>query len=773
MRALLTKALADLRRRRLQSAVVLVIVFLASGTATLALTLMAQNSSPYDRAFQTQHGAHLIVWFDATLVTRQQAAATGSLVGASAVGGPWSQSNITYGLGTAKQSTNLLARDDPGGPVSQLRVVAGRWASGPGEIVLTRSFADAYGLRVGDTVRDVALAARPRLRVVGEVVDIDEGTAELTSQTSWVTEDAFPRLAMATGLAYQVEYRFPGTPDAAELSRAIDRLKASLPPTAVTGSLTYLTVRTVFGITNAILTNVLLAFSVFALGASAAIVVNLIAGIVLAGYREIGIMKAVGYTPAQVVAVLDLEMLAPAAAGALLGVAGGTLLSQPLLEQSAHALGLPPEVSYSPVLDLAALAAILALVAVAATLPALRAGRLHPVRAIAVGAAPAASGGLWLRRVLGGRAPRPLAFGLGEAFARPLRGTLTVLAVLLGVATVTFAVGSHASLDRSLASFTHAGRAQVQVTRQPAYPDESVTATLDAQPETARVVGIDGTTVTVSGLADPVTTFGYRGDSSSLGFFIIAGRWFQGPNEAVAPRALLRDAHLAIGDTFLASSAGRSVRVRIVGETYDIRNLGHTLHVDWSTYEQLQPDPAPTTYFVTLGPGADAAAYARRVAATEPDFLDVQLTNAQTFTPVQIIDAVTLTLAVVLALIAAAGVFNTVLLTTREQARDTAILKALGMTPAQVLTMVLASAGALAGLGGLLGAPAGVAVYHVLTALLQDATGNDVPPQTLDVFTPLQLVAVPVAGLVVAMAAAALPGQWSARTSVVQVLHAE
>ncbi len=52
---------------------------------------------------------------------------------------------------------------------------------------------------------------------------------------------------------------------------------------------------------------ILLAFSVFSLLAAAFIIANVVSGIVLTGYRDIGVMKAVGYTPNQVVAILLAE----------------------------------------------------------------------------------------------------------------------------------------------------------------------------------------------------------------------------------------------------------------------------------------------------------------------------------------------------------------------------------------------------------------------------------------------------------------------------------
>jgi putative ABC transport system permease protein len=772
MRALLTTTFADVRRRKVQAAVVVVIVMLAAGTASLALTLLAQTTNPYDRAFDQQRGAHLQAYLDGALVSRAQAGATGGALGASAFA-VWPASTIDLQHGTARTNLQLVGRDGPGGPIEQLRLTAGRWASAPDEIVLTRSFAQLAGLSIGDRVRAVSVASKPSLRVAGEVVDVDEATASLGTQLAWVPEAALPALAPDGKPGYKAVYRFATAPSAAGLERARARLAAALPPGAVGYSVDYLLFRDSFTSTNALITVTLLAFSVFALAASAAIVVNLVSGIVLAAYREVGVMKAIGYTPGQVVAVFVLQMLAPAAIGCVAGVVGGTLLSQPLLDGTAQALDLPPEAQFAPLPSAAAALGILVVVALAATLPALRAGLLEPVRAIVLGTAPSGTSGLRLQRLIGRRVPRPLGLGAGEAFARPLRAALTALAVLVGVATVVFAIGLRATLERSQVGITHLGQVQLTVTREPAYPDASVMATLAAQPETTHVVGSGYFLAQVPGVGAPVATTAFRGDSGRLGYFVLAGRWFRGPGEAVAPRALLADARLHVGDTVETTAGGRPMRLTIVGETYSLQNLGHSLLVDWSTYQQVQADASPTDYLVSLRPAADAAGYARRVTAAEPDFLSAQLTQSDLIGPIQTIDSVTLGLAAVLVVIAVAGVFNTLLLSTRERVRDVAVLKAIGMTPAQVLAMVVTSAGVLALAGGVLGLPVGLAVHHALTGVLQASTGNDTPRETLDVFTAPELVVVLAAGLLVATLAAALPARWAARTPVAHILRSE
>jgi putative ABC transport system permease protein len=105
--------------------------------------------------------------------------------------------------------------------------------------------------------------------------------------------------------------------------------------------------------------------------------------------------------------------------------------------------------------------------------------------------------------------------------------------------------------------------------------------------------------------------------------------------------------------------------------------------------------------------------------------------------------------------------------------RDTATLKAVGMSPRQVVAMVAASAGLIALVGGIVAVPVGVGLHRYLLDLISFSAGNDTPPAAYAVFGPLELVAIPVIGVLVAVAAALIPGRWAARTNVVEVLHAE
>jgi putative ABC transport system permease protein len=638
-------------------------------------------------------------------------------------------------------------------------------------MVISRSYSDLVNIHLGDRLTALASLDRPSLLIVGLAIDMDGGSAETTTPWVWVTEAQARALLPAP--EYKMVYRFADRPTEADLLSAMAKIKAAVPPGTITDAFNYLELRSNFGITNQIALTLLLTFGVFALLACAAIVGNLVTGLVITGYRDIGIMKAIGYTPFQVMAALVGLMLIPALAGSMVGIPAGILLSLPLVEREAHALGLTTQLPFVPEVALLSLIGVLGAVVVAAALPALRAGRLRPVRAISLGSVPAAParGGLgtWLRRL---PLPGSLALGAGDAFARPFRGSLSTLAVMAGVVALVFAFGLHGSLD-SVQAGGGALQGDVGVSREGVYPDSKVMATLGSQPDTAAVIAEAGATVLIPGVTDPVYVTAYRGDSTRLRTPMISGRWFSGPGEVVLPRALLNQAHLQVGDSFDAVLEGHPVRLRVVGEDFNLNSLGVWVEMDFSTLVQVKPDADPHGYVVFLKPGSDAGAYARRVQATEPDFLVVSVSRAGSLSAINLLNTVMLILAGVLALIAMAGVFGALLLSIRERARDIAVLKALGMRPAQVMLMIGATAAVLGVVGSAIGLPAGVAAHHVLMTTVGAFIGNDLPRGTLEVFSAAGLLLLGAAGVALALLASLLPARWAARTRVAEVLHTE
>jgi len=235
----------------------------------------------------------------------------------------------------------------------------------------------------------------------------------------------------------------------------------------------------------------------------------------------------------------------------------------------------------------------------------------------------------------------------------------------------------------------------------------------------------------------------------------------------------VQEAHLKVGDTFTAIVNSHALHLRLVGIYFDTNNFGRDLRFDWSSYLEANPTALPTFYSITLHPGADVQAYARRVSASAPDFLSVQTPSANS--SIAIINIVIVVLALVLGAIAVAGVFNTILLNTRERTQDIATLKALGMAPGQVVGMVVASACVLGLLGGVLGIPLGIWLHHTVlnggSSSLNDPFPAAVYQGTFSNLAALLLLAL--GGIVAALLGATMPARSAARHSVVEVLRAE
>ena len=798
MTAVLRKTLADLRRRRLQSIVVALVVLLASGTATLALTLLFSSTNPYDQAFAQQRGAHVLQEFRGGRVTPAQLRATAHLPAVSSAAGPWTAIDVPFEQvrvppGTARLAAefglpkfyfHVVGRAHPGGPpasrfqaVDDLRLTSGRWPRTANEIVVTRSFAQSQGISLGDPLIALVGSSRPRSIVVGEAIDVDEmDAANQNPQHAWVVPGAVAAFLPPGGQPdYEMAYRFRQAGTAADLRAALAQIKAALPAGSLGFTRSYLDVRDNFNVTNSLILTFLFAFSVFALGAAALIIANIVTGAVIAGYREIGIMKSIGFTPGQVVQVLVGQMLLPALAACVVGIPLGVLLSRPLLSQSADAMGLPAPSAVSVPAVLFVLAGLLIVVCLSAGVPATRAGLLSPVRAIVAGTAPEGRRGLWLtRRLAALHVPQAVRLGAGQSFVRPLRAGFTMVAVLIGVATVTFAFGIRATLERGLNDpALTGGNYQIEVDRIGDYPDVRVMQTLRTQPQTAAIVARDVTSVSVDGLSQPVQTVFTRGDAAGLGLRPEQGRWYAAPGEAVAPSAFLKEAHLRVGDYFYGSINGRRMRFHLVGTVFDTSEFGRILHMDFSTLAAAMPHEQPSMYLVRLRPGTDAQAFAIQVNKTARDSLTVLTHDSAASSVIDTINFVVVILALVLAAIALAAVFNTVLLNTRERIRDTAILKTVGMAPGQTIVMVATSAAILGLIGGVLGIPIGVALHDVILQAMASQLGNDISPVQYQVFGPLILIALVLAGVVVAIVGAYLPARWAARASGAEVLHAE
>jgi putative ABC transport system permease protein len=176
-------------------------------------------------------------------------------------------------------------------------------------------------------------------------------------------------------------------------------------------------------------------------------------------------------------------------------------------------------------------------------------------------------------------------------------------------------------------------------------------------------------------------------------------------------------------------------------------------------------------YQVQLKAGGDVAGYVDAAEAADPA-LDAQDKARVSDFQITVVGFSSV-LSLLLSLVAALGVFNTAVLNVRERRRDLGMLKSIGMTPRQVVTMVLTSMAVVGVAGGLLGIPIGIVAHRYILPAAADAARVAIPHAVLEVWQAPMLALMAAAGLVIALLGALLPARGAARLTIAEVLRNE
>ncbi|MEU1178983.1 ABC transporter permease [Streptomyces sp. NPDC005820] len=772
---------AGAARRRVQSLVVGLATLLAVTSSVLGGALLVASDAPFDHAFARQHGAHLTAQFAAGRVTEARLRETARADGVTAASGPFAVVSVTPSLGgRTVPPLSVVGRADPDGPVDALTLTEGRWVRAPGEIVVAAG-ADGPPVRLGLRLEFPDLPGGPTLRVVGTARSVGR------SADAWVVPAQVARLT-GTGRAAdeQMLYRFADAGTAAGVARGRTAVTSGLPAGALAGARSWLSVKETATRDTALFVPFLVAFGVLGLFMSVLVVGSVVVGAVGTGLRRIGVLKALGCTPGQVVRAYAAQALLPAAVATVVGLVAGRLLAVPLLAETAEVYG-SAGLGVTVGTDVMVAGGMLGVVALTAAACAWRAGRLRSVDALSVGRAPTAGRG---RRAaaLTARLPLPRSVGLGLArpFARPARTAAMAAAVVFGTAAVTFGVGLSASLGEVVAAKNH-NAADVTVgvqgpaARGPGAPTvtaataSAVTKAVAAQPGTRRQYGTALTEATVAGTTGGVPVLAYAGDASWGGFRMVAGRWLRAGGEAVAATPFLTAAGAEVGDTVTLTVRGTAVRVRIVGEVLDTSEGGMRVLTDMSTLEAADPDLTVSGWAVELKPGTDPDAYAtaldREVRPLGLGATSAKYVNGSDMA--RVMDSMTALLTLMLVCVAGLGVLGGVVLDTHERIRELGVHKALGMTPRQTVVLVLASVVPAGLAGAAVGVPLGMSVHGVVARAMGRGAGLRLPESVLSVHGAPLLALLALAGTAVAVLGALLPAGWAARVRTATALRTE
>jgi hypothetical protein len=465
-------AVTDLRHRPAQAILLLLAIAASAATLALGLALRGTADNPYARTRAATNGPDVVaaVLPNGSNAPGPPTAATPGSPGGLGSADPRALVPLEHAPGVAASSgpfpvtwTVLRAGHTTGGaevegratataPVDQPKLVKGSWVR-PGGVVVEAAFADALGIRVGDRLslggnwfEVVGMALTAAVPDYPDVCASALGcfvTNPYNPGLVWATQadaEQIARAASATPLGYFLNLKLR---DPARARAFASRYDASASPAAP-----YLTswqgIRNGDAEATAKVQQVLVTGSWLLALLAIATVVVCVGGRMAEQSRRVGLVKAIGGTPALVAVVLLLEHsligLCAAGIGLLVGWASAPLLDRP----GAGLIGAPgaPLVSGSTaglVLTLG-----IGVAAAATTVPAIRAARQSTVAALADAARGPRRRAAVVR--LSAHLPAPLLLGMRLAVRRPRRLLLTVFSTAITASTLVAVLIGHATL---------------------------------------------------------------------------------------------------------------------------------------------------------------------------------------------------------------------------------------------------------------------------------------------------------------------------------------
>lgn len=425
--------------------------------------------------------------------------------------------------------------------------------------------------------------------------------------------------------------------------------------------------------------------------------------------REIGVLRAVGWSSLRVLWMILMEAISVSLLGGGLGLAGGYAIVSAL---SRLTIMMGVSVSYiSFDLVLQAFFVVLALGLIGGVYPAWRASRLQPVEALRY---EGGSSGAKIRRLpLGGMAVQSL-------WQRSTRTLLTLGVIGMTVGAIIALQSVVDSMAESLTGLFRSGDVDIAI-READIADTSLSAIderigtkIASWPEVQDISGMNITAVMLPDAGSFFLIFGYSPAGTAIRHFnIIDGRMLTTNHEIIVGRSMAEAMHKQVGQTIELSG----VRFRIVGlyeSSVSWEEMGGVITLRDS--QSLLGRVGKVAVFLVKLKDADLAPQMVRRINSEFPKASAALSGefAQQMPDMRNSGAMLDGISYLAILVGGIGVLNTMLMSVFERTREIGVLRSLGWRRRRILGLVLREAVLL----GLLGGVTGIAIAVGLVALI-------------------------------------------------------
>jgi putative ABC transport system permease protein len=226
--------------------------------------------------------------------------------------------------------------------------------------------------------------------------------------------------------------------------------------------------------------------------------------------------------------------------------------------------------------------------------------------------------------------------------------------------------------------------------------------------------------------------------------------------------------HLSLGDAITLDTPRGPHSFRIVGVVLDFNGNGLMVYGSWGDLRRYFGVDDVDRFIVKLSPGFSPEQIGQYIESTLGDRLNLTVDVVEDLlrSVLEITDQSFImfdTLALIIVSVSAMGVVNTMAISVMERRHEIAMLRAIGLTRRQVITMILAEAATLGALGGALGLALGLIFSRMLIVVVQHLMDYELTYR----LSTRALISSAVIALVISQLAALIPAARAAKQDIV------
>ncbi|WP_182914144.1 FtsX-like permease family protein [Paenibacillus sp. 1011MAR3C5] len=331
MMAIYTLCLAQLKRKKLQNILTILLIMLSTLLMSTSMILLANTDNVFLDMHDRTNGSHELLLLDQGIHppadvqhwwSEQAGVSTTPLL-------PYQTISKVSKNGNVISNVFVYLMDTPNAPmtVDRLLVAHGEESiqPAPGTIWLPSSLANKQGIEVGDRLEFESGGRAFELSVSAIVIDLPYGAPFSTSSRIWMNPADFKsQLTSVASDSYMLGLRYDASVDRAALW---EQFEASLNSPYIETKLTYEEMSSFY-----LILNKLIGYLMIALGATMLVIALLTIGFtvsdaILTQYRSIGIIKSLGMTSNRTLAVFLMQYILLTVAAVIPGLALSGLIS--------------------------------------------------------------------------------------------------------------------------------------------------------------------------------------------------------------------------------------------------------------------------------------------------------------------------------------------------------------------------------------------------------------------------------------------------------------